>query len=583
MRYTLLLLLLTINFYTSFSQEGKSSQYAAGAQYDSAIQFMQHADDLNGLKYLRAAITIYQNNGDRKGIANCYQAMGQIAINHSNPTHALKNYLAALKISEALGDKTVTAYCYNRIGDINKGQRNYKDALKYDLLALQIFKETNNKNGLGSCYNSIGDVFENEGHYDEALSNYTSALKIIQETGDQKSLTWPYYNIGEVYMLKGDYSQALKYYQLALKIQENLNDQSGKAWSYNNIAAVYIKRKQLDTAEKYCLQSLEITTKQNELSGMTNASRNLSDIYEQKGDHIKALQYYKAYKTLQDSVLNRDNTRNLVTQQMQYDFDKKEAQIKEQQDKKDLITTGIGALILLAALVVRMAYRSQRKASMLKSELLQQKEESIVQKEILMREIHHRVKNNLQVIGTLLELQLASITDSYARDAITESATRLKAISLIHQQLYRDAYLATVECSQFTTDLHTQVSTIFINSGQYVTLRNEMPPIMLDIDTAVPLGLILNELMTNSYKYAFKGSNGSIDLRIEKEGDSYMLKYKDSGPGLPDGMDLRSLKSLGILIMQSLTKQIGGAFTYSAETKTFLITFRDAADMKKDA
>lgn len=581
-----MLLLLTINCYTAFSQEGKITQYAeagAATQYNSAIQFMQHADDPNGLKHLTAALTIYQNNGNRKGMANCYRAMGQIAINHSNPTFALKNYLAALKLSEALGDKTATAYCYNRIGDINKSQRNYKDALKYDLLALQIFKETNNKNGQGSCYNSIGDVFENQGHYDEALSNYTTALKIIQETGDQKSLTWPYYNIGEVYMLKGDYSQALKYYQLALKIQENLNDQSGIAWSYNNIAAVYIKRKQLDTAEKYCLQSLEITTKQNELSGMTNASRNLSDIYEQKGDHIKALQYYKAYKTLQDSVLNRDNTRNLVTQQMQYDFDKKEAQIKEQQDKKDLITTGIGALILLAAFVVIMAYRSQRKASMLKSELLQQKEESIVQKEMLMREIHHRVKNNLQVIGTLLELQLASITDSYARDAITESATRLKAISLIHQQLYRDAYQATVECSQFTTDLHTQVSTIFINSGQYVTLRNEMPPIMLDIDTAVPLGLILNELMTNSYKYAFKGSNGSIDLRIEKEGDSYMLKYKDSGPGLPDGMDLRSLKSLGILIMQSLSKQIGGAFTYSAATKTFQITFRDAADMKKDA
>lgn len=584
MRYALLLLLLIVSTLPVFAQSTAGKQYTdsmAANNYDSGRMYMQQSNYSEGLKRILAALAIYEATANKKGMANCYQAIGQIAVNHGDASQAIKHYLAALKIIEALGDKTEMAYCYNRIGDINKGQRNYADAMRYDLQALKLFKETNNKNGLGSCYNSIGDVYENQGMYDEALINYTTGLRILEDAGEQKSLTWPYYNIGEVQMLKGNYGPALYYYGLALKIQEKLGDKSGMAWSYNNMAAVYLKQKKYDTAEKYALHSLDITTIQNELSGMKNANKNLGEIYEAMGEPVKALEHYKSYRKEQDILINRDNVRNLVARQMQYDFDKKQAEEKDKQTRKDIVTKWIVALLLLVAGAVILAYRSQRKANKLKSELLIQKEESIVQKEMLMKEIHHRVKNNLQVIGTLLELQLANITDAYAKDAITESATRLKAISLIHQQLYSDAYMATIECTRFTTELHTQVSTIFINAGQHVTLRNEMPPVVLDIDTAVPLGLILNELMTNSYKYAFNGTSGSIDLRIEKNNDSYILQYKDSGPGLPEGIDLKSLKSLGILIMQSLSKQIGGAFSYSADTKTFTITFRDAAEMRK--
>lgn len=206
----------------------------------------------------------------------------------------------------------------------------------------------------------------------------------------------------------------------------------------------------------------------------------------------------------------------------------------------------------------------------------------LVQKDMLMKEIHHRVKNNLQVISTLLDLQLDNIKDIVARKAISEGMGRIKSISLIHQQLYQGDDMTGIELPKFTQDLMLQVTALFKKPGQNISLTHDVTNKMLDIDTAVPLGLIMNELMTNSYKYAFtNGDSGSIDIKIREAAGHYTLIYRDSGPGLPTGFNMRTSSTLGGMVITNLSKQLGGDFNYNEETKEFLITFVDITERKK--
>ncbi|WP_161499387.1 two-component regulator propeller domain-containing protein [Flavipsychrobacter stenotrophus] len=205
----------------------------------------------------------------------------------------------------------------------------------------------------------------------------------------------------------------------------------------------------------------------------------------------------------------------------------------------------------------------------------------LVQKDILMKEIHHRVKNNLQVISTLLDLQLDNINDLVARKAISEGMGRIKSISLIHQQLYQGDEMAGIELPRFTDELMRQVTMLFKKPGQEIVLTHDVTNKMLDIDTAVPLGLIMNELMTNSYKYAFgDGGKGSINIHVSELDGNYTLTYRDSGPGLPAGFDMSRSATLGQVVMSSLSKQLGGSFNYNEATKEFVVTFKDITQRK---
>jgi two-component sensor histidine kinase len=259
----------------------------------------------------------------------------------------------------------------------------------------------------------------------------------------------------------------------------------------------------------------------------------------------------------------------------------------------------IGLVFTLVAAAVIIAYRWRtyrlqkeniRLDSIVKektSELEQtisQLELSAQQKDVLMKEIHHRVKNNLQVISTLLHLQLSKISDEKAKLSLEESASRISSIALVHFQLYQNEEFTAIELSNFLNELLKQVSSVYLKSGQDVSLQNDVEQTWLDIDTALPLGLVLNELMTNSFKYVYNHP-GDCNMRIglERTGDIFTLRYCDYGPGLPGGYDLKAGKGLGMTIIKSLTKQLGGSLSYSKKDNCFFITFLDTATRKNIA
>ena len=206
------------------------------------------------------------------------------------------------------------------------------------------------------------------------------------------------------------------------------------------------------------------------------------------------------------------------------------------------------------------------------------------QKDVLMKEIHHRVKNNLQIISALLNLQLAKISDESVRLLLEEGISRIGSIALIHHHLYKGDNLTAIELSAFTGELMEQVSTVYKKPGQNIALQNEIPETFLDIDTALPLGLALNELMTNSYKYAFdKVRNGTLNIKLSKQGNEYTLQYIDNGPGLPEHYDVQKVHSLGMILIKSLAKQLGGKFSYDRQKNSFIIIFKDVAARKSIA
>jgi two-component sensor histidine kinase len=211
--------------------------------------------------------------------------------------------------------------------------------------------------------------------------------------------------------------------------------------------------------------------------------------------------------------------------------------------------------------------------------------EALKDREVLLKEIHHRVKNNLQVITSLLELQKDEIDDALTLAAFNEAQSRIGSILLIHQNLYQNKDLGNIEFKQFLLGLSKQVSNLYKRNNRMLELSLMQNEIFIDIDTAVSLGLIVNELLTNTYKHAFAATNrvkAAIDL-VSTEKGNYQLTYYDSGPGLQKIPDFKQSKTLGLHLIGVLSKQLGGEAIYNNEQgSTFIINFKDAAARQKE-
>lgn len=193
-----------------------------------------------------------------------------------------------------------------------------------------------------------------------------------------------------------------------------------------------------------------------------------------------------------------------------------------------------------------------------------QLQEVVHQREMLLKEIHHRVKNNLQVISALLEMQGARTTDENVKAAITEGQNRVLSIAFIHQNLYQHDDLKGVEIDSFLKELTSHIRQVFERPDCPVEVINEVPGFHLDIESATPLGLLINELLTNSYKYAFQGrSSGRIKIRIEDLGEGeFTFVFHDDGVGLPANYDFTRSNTLGMKLIRQLSRQLAGHIIY---------------------
>jgi PAS domain S-box-containing protein len=203
---------------------------------------------------------------------------------------------------------------------------------------------------------------------------------------------------------------------------------------------------------------------------------------------------------------------------------------------------------------------------------------SLEEKEVLLREIHHRVKNNLQIISSLLNLQTVYINDEEALNLFKESQNRVRSMSMIHESLYQSRDLAHIDFSIYISRLSNELLSSYGVNINLISLKTDLENIFLDINTAIPCGLIITELFTNSIKYAFPhGRKGIIHIKFKRDkGDNFILEVSDDGVGLPDDIDIKQTKSLGMRLVNSLVDQLDGTVEVDGSSGTrFVIKFQE--------
>jgi PAS domain S-box-containing protein len=203
---------------------------------------------------------------------------------------------------------------------------------------------------------------------------------------------------------------------------------------------------------------------------------------------------------------------------------------------------------------------------------------SLKDKEVLLREIYHRVKNNLQVISSLLNLQAGHVRDERDAEMFRESRNRVRSISLVHERLYRSKNLAHIDGDEYIRDLLDGLFQFYGIDGRRVTAKIEVGNVSLPLDTAIPLGLILNELLSNCLKHAFPGDgNGEIRIMLRRLAENgYELLVGDDGVGLPPGLDLQRAETLGFQLVDTLVKQLEGEIeTRAGPGAEFRVRFKE--------
>ena len=476
---------------------------------------------------------------------------------------------------------TQMGYVYERRGLLDK-------AADYAMESLQIGKELGDNKAMALAYSDLSNLFWKQGKFDMGLEYGLNSLKLFEE---RRIIDLDYdftlYVVGNNYLELKDYEQALKYYNHAIAIGERYG-------FYNNLSDVYISMVDLhaflnqfeaaeeagESALKYAallennfmlMRSwLSIGKLQNLQGKYTGAIESLvrcieiatdnfgdafylSQAYETLG---KAYASFEKYDQLKNVVFTAEADHRISLLQTEFEVAKKDGTIQLQGNKikkqrsVQLLTALLTGLLLLYLVLLVKAYRSNIR----KNKLLEKQNE---EKEFLLKEIHHRVKNNLEIVSSLLSLQSAQIDDPNITEAIKKSQQRVHSMSMIHQKLYQGKSIAAIEMKDY-----------FVNLGQFlidsygatdrIELKCAMPPLELDVDMAVPIGLIVNELLTNAMKYAFpEGCSGQITVDLRKVDSCLQLTVKDNGIGkVSDGK--ASGTGFGTQLIDLLTRQLDG-------------------------
>lgn len=208
----------------------------------------------------------------------------------------------------------------------------------------------------------------------------------------------------------------------------------------------------------------------------------------------------------------------------------------------------------------------------------EQLKKSVHEKEILLKEIHHRVKNNMQVISSILKLQSAYVKDKKTVELFDECRNRIASMAFIHSSLYMTKDFTNINFSDYVTNIASNLHQSYVSTDKKIALKLDVPSVFLHIDDAIPCGLIINELLSNSFKYGFaKKKKGSVGISVKVKKENIILAIWDNGAGFPEKVDYKNTESLGLQLVISLTEQLGGKIKLESrqgEGTKFILAFR---------
>lgn len=349
--------------------------------------------------------------------------------------------------------------------------------------------------------------------------------------------------------------------------------------AYFQLGKFYQEHKKLDKAKINLLKSLNFSKGIVELNQIKEVNLSLFKIDSVQGNYITAIQYFQKYKNLNDSIFSEKKNRQIEELQILYDLEKKEKEfsklkldIDNEKGKNTQARNMIkwGAYILISLLVAIFIFWKSYQSKQKNNKLLQSQKNEIDQKnyvlqklvqekESLMKEIHHRVKNNLQIVMSLLRSQSHTLKNEEAFEAIQKSQHRLYAISLLHQKLYMTDIVREIEMKSYIKDLLVNFTDTF-DLKDRISFEVDFDLIYLHETQAIAVGLILNESVTNAIKYAFSDKKKGIITILMKsmENNKIMLEIRDNGIGMINSFNSDTSSTLGITLINGLAEQLDG-------------------------
>lgn len=481
---------------------------------------------------------------------------------------AFEYAMKTLRLGEKYQDKKAIAMAYSDISNLFWKQGKYDKGVEYGLKSIEIFE----KRGLYDLdfdftLHVLGNSLVALQRYDEALACFTRSTVIGEKYGFYNNLSDTYIALSELYSQIDDFENAEKSGSEALKYAKLLQNDFMIVRSLLALGKLKNQIDDFDSAITYLQSSIRTAT--NDFGDMYYLSliyHELSKAYEGKNNSNASLQAFKKYHELTERVFNTEANQTIAQLQTAMEVNQKESMISLQTEKLKqqgiiqiftLIITGL--MVFFLFFLYRVFVRKKNYSMLLEK---QNKE-----KEFLLKEIHHRVRNNLETISSLLSLQTEQVDNDEFREIMLESQNRVQSMGIIHQNLYQGENLAAIEMKNYFKNLGSYIIDSF-DATDRISLECNMEPVELDVDRAIPIGLIVNELMTNSLKYAFPdGRKGKITISLSESNSHLYLRMADNGIGMDKNTKIKGT-GFGTQLVKLLTQQLDGKMDLITQSGT---------------
>jgi len=508
--------------------------------------------------YLNKAIEINSNINDDTGLFFNYYNLGVLQSRHNDSDKSTKSIIKALEYAEKTKNNQYIAYCHSMLGVLYMELEIYDKAKEYLDKSIMSFKILENFSGIGTQYTNLGVIAsKHEKNYVKAIRYHKKALVNHTKVSDNRFITTDFSNIGNNFLALKKLDSARYYLNKGLHLSDSINFTEEKGRILRILGEIAFEEDSLKIAKSYLLQSLALTKENNFLIDYTEGQLVFSRILAKEGHYKEAYNNLINGSQIKDSINATEKLEKLALIETKYQTEKKEKenlQLKQEkteqakllaEESKRKWQLGGGLIAAMIALGIFTFYYRRN-----------QKQKEVI--ENLQKELHHRIKNNLSVIDAFIDVIKDDFDDEIFTAKLTELQMRIDSINEVHLQLYNNKDVTNLNIKKYIDTLAENVSSSFNNSNISVN-KKVKENVKLDADKTFPVGLIINEFLTNSYKYAFGESSGEINIEMKDLGQIYSLNLSDNGKGLPDEFDISKTDSFGLRLMNLLTKQLNGS------------------------
>lgn len=483
-----------------------------------------------------------------------------------NRASSVQASLKALQIYETLKLSERQAASYAQLASNYISDTDYKTAILYFKKANLIYLDSDGFGNQILTVLNLGEAYRLAGYLDSATACFNETLKRNIELKNDIVQGYSLGNLGMVYTAQDRLSLAKNSLKEAIEILTSLGDAYSSSTYLAELGKIYSTEGNLTLAEEKFHEALNMATAAGLKEQIRDFTTLLSNFYESFGSYAQALKYQKINQLYQDSLVNKASIRKIEQLKAGYEIDKREVEIGllntiNTNQENTLISLIVGLLVLV--LLAYMLYRSNKTIKKTNNDLSSQKQiitHREQEKALLLKELNHRVKNNLQMISSLLSLQSRELQGHPAQEAILTGKNRVEALSLVHRKLYQEGVETRIFLKEYIEEL---VLGLFHGYNAKFKPDFEIDNANLSVDTAIPLALIINEVVVNSLKYAYVNIDYPVlKVKVQEVMNQLEIIISDNGVGFSIE-ESEKANSFGIKLIKSLIEQLEGTIERS--------------------